>query len=179
MIEGGTVVLPDLFGIHSSPGNLLLSSVRANTDQEPVAQPKLCCASFAQLAAGCSPALIVNEAVIGARSRREGPPMTTRITKSIVTFDHAFALGQYSDILPAGDYEVVLEEERLQGPSFEAYRRSATYLTVTDKIGRNAGRTELRPITERDLEIALSGDRALTLGGQEGKEPFQSQEDLP
>ena len=118
MIEGGTVVLPNLFGIHSSPGNLLLSSVRANTDQEPVAQPKLCCASFAQLAAGCSPALIVNEAVIGARSRREGPPMTTRITKSIVTFDHAFALGQYSDILPAGDYEVVLEEERLQGPSF-------------------------------------------------------------
>ena len=32
------------------------------------------------------------------------------------------------------DHEVVLEEERLQGPSFEAYRRSATYLTVTDKI---------------------------------------------
>jgi hypothetical protein len=43
---------------------------------------------------------------------------------------------------PPGDYEVLVEEELLQGLSFEAYRRTATYLTVRGR-GRHAGRSEL------------------------------------
>ncbi len=85
--------------------------------------------------------------------------MNIRSSKSMVTFTHSFALPGYPDELPAGEYEVVIEEELLRGLSFEAYRRMATYLTVHGKDG-HAGRTEMRPINENDLEAALSRDRA-------------------
>lgn len=84
-----------------------------------------------------------------------------RSSRSTVMFSKAFTLSDYSDELPAGEYEVVIEEELLQGLSFEAYRRTATYLMVQGKGGR-AGRTEMRPITASDLEMALSRDRAFT-----------------
>jgi hypothetical protein len=84
--------------------------------------------------------------------------MNTRSSRSVVTFPNAFALSGYSDKLPAGLYEVVVEEERLQGLSFEVYRRTATFLTVRGQ-GNRAGRIEIRPITEEDLELALTPDR--------------------
>jgi hypothetical protein len=71
----------------------------------------------------------------------------------------SFTLAGYGDALPAGEYEVVVEEELLQGLSFEAYRRTATYLTVRG-TGPRAGRTEMRQVTQKDLEAALSRDRA-------------------
>lgn len=84
--------------------------------------------------------------------------MNTRSNTSMVTFSHAFTLPGYQDELPAGEYEVIVEEELLQGLSFEAYRRTATYLMVQ---GRNSspGITEMRPITGTDLETALNRDR--------------------
>ena len=54
--------------------------------------------------------------------------MTMRSTRSTVTFSSPFTLSGYPGDLPAGDYEVLVEEELLQGLSFEAYRRTATYL---------------------------------------------------
>jgi len=81
--------------------------------------------------------------------------MTTRTTRSMVTFPHPFALAGYGDQLPAGEYEVVVDEERLEGLSFEAFRRTATYLTVHGQ-GRRADRTEMLQITEADLKAALS-----------------------
>lgn len=68
-----------------------------------------------------------------------------RSSRSIVTFSKAFVLPSYTDELPAGEYEVVVEEELLHGLSFEAYRRTATYLTVHG-TGSRAGRIEMRPI---------------------------------
>lgn len=85
--------------------------------------------------------------------------MNMRTSRSTVTFSHAFVLSGYPDELPAGDYEVMVEEERLQGLSFEAYRRTGTYLMVRGTRGR-AGRTEVRAITERDLAEALRRDQA-------------------
>ncbi len=76
--------------------------------------------------------------------------MLTRSSRSMVTFPRPFVLPGYTKALPAGDYEVLVEEELLQGLSFTAYRRTATYLTV-----RGKSRTELRPITEADLKAAL------------------------
>lgn len=84
--------------------------------------------------------------------------MNMRSSRTMVTFRHPFTLSGYSDELPAGDYEVLVEEELLEGLSFAAYRRTATYLTAGGE-GRRADRTELRPITERDLEKALCQDR--------------------
>jgi len=83
--------------------------------------------------------------------------MNMRSTKSTVTFSNPFTLPGYPAELPAGDYEILVEEELLRGLSFEAYRRTATYLTVRG-TGSHAGRTELRAISDRDLKEALSRD---------------------
>ncbi|SFR11461.1 hypothetical protein [Poseidonocella sedimentorum] len=87
--------------------------------------------------------------------------MTLRSTRSTVTFSNPFTLSGYPDELPAGEYEVLVEEELLQGLSFEAYRRTATQLTVRGR-GSHAGHTELRAISENDLTKALSRDQAKT-----------------
>lgn len=81
--------------------------------------------------------------------------MTTRTTRSMVTFPHPFALAGYGDQLPAGEYEVIVDEERLEGLSFEAFRRTATYLMVHGQ-GRRAGRMEMLQITDADLKAALN-----------------------
>lgn len=84
--------------------------------------------------------------------------MDTRSSKSVVTFSNAFTLAGYPETLPAGDYEVLVDEELLRGLSFLAYRRTAIYLTVVGK-GAQDGRVEMLTITEQDLELALNGDR--------------------
>ena len=85
--------------------------------------------------------------------------MTMRSTRSTVTLSNPFTLSGYPGDLPPDNYEVLVEEELLQGLSFEAYRRTATYLTVRGR-GNHAGRTELRAISENDLIEALSRDQA-------------------
>lgn len=84
--------------------------------------------------------------------------MLTRSSRSIVTFARAFSMPGYPDVLPPGDYEVVIEEEPLLGLTFQAYRRTATYLAVAG----SAGSIALRPISAEDLERALDHDRAGT-----------------
>jgi hypothetical protein len=46
----------------------------------------------------------------------------------MVTFSNDFIIGDSTRALPAGTNEILVEEELLQGLSFEAYRRTATYL---------------------------------------------------
>jgi hypothetical protein len=103
--------------------------------------------------------------------------MNMRSTRSTVRFSNPFTLPGYTGELPAGDYEVLVEEELLQGLSFEAYRRTATYLTVRGR-GDHARRTELRPISERDLQEALSRDQAETEIDNHSDAALSPQEDL-
>lgn len=104
--------------------------------------------------------------------------MTMRSTRSTATFSNPFTLPGYPGDLPAGEYEVLVEEELLQGLSFEAYRRTATYLTVRGR-GNHAGRTELRAISEDDLKEALSRDQAVTENRKDHSDAALSpQEDL-
>lgn len=103
--------------------------------------------------------------------------MNMRSTRSTVTFANPFTLPGYPGDLPAGDYEVLVEEELLQGLSFEAYRRTATYLTVGG-MGRHAGRTELRAISDSDLQEALGRDRGATEKSNHGDAALSPQEDL-
>ena len=102
--------------------------------------------------------------------------MTMRSTISTVTFSSPFTLSGYPGDLPAGDYEVLVEEELLQGLSFEAYRRTATYLTVRGS-GNHAGRTELRAISENDLKEALSQDQATADTNNHSDAALSPQED--
>lgn len=85
--------------------------------------------------------------------------MNTRSTRSTVTFSNPFTLPGYTGDLPAGDYEVLVEEELLQGLSFAAYKRTATYLAVQGRSS-HAGRTELRAVSDSDLQEALTRDAA-------------------
>lgn len=102
--------------------------------------------------------------------------MTMRSTRSTVTFSKPFTLPGYAGDLPAGDYEVLVEEELLQGLSFEAYRRTGTYLTVRGR-GRHGGRSELRAISESDLKEALSRDQGATKKNDQSDAALSSQED--
>jgi hypothetical protein len=87
--------------------------------------------------------------------------MKVRSSRSNLTFSDPFTLPGYLGQLPTGEYELLVEEELLPGLSFEAHRRTATYLTVRGR-GRDAGRSELRAISYSDLKEALSRDQAAT-----------------
>lgn len=103
--------------------------------------------------------------------------MNMRSTRSTVTFASPFTLPTYPGNLPAGDYEVLVEEELLQGLSFEAYRRTATYLMVRG-WGSHAGRTEMRTISDSDLKEALIRDAATTETNNHSKAALSPQEEL-
>ena len=103
--------------------------------------------------------------------------MTMRSTRSTVTFSNPFNLPGYPGALPSGDYEVLVEEELLEGLSFTAYRRTATYMTVRGS-GTHAGRTELRAISNSDLEKALRQDADTSKANNHSEAALSPQEDL-
>lgn len=94
--------------------------------------------------------------------------MNTRSSRSKVTFRNGFAHPGYPDRLPAGTYEILVEEELLQGLSFEAWRCTATYLIVHETANRG-GAVAMRPITQEHLDLALRRDQC-------APEPVQSSE---
>ena len=102
--------------------------------------------------------------------------MTMRSTRTAATFSKPFTLSGYPGQLPAGEYEILVEEERLQGLTFETYRRTATYLRVHGN-GANAGRTELRLTTESDLKKALRRDQATNETNSHSDAALSLQED--
>jgi hypothetical protein len=83
-----------------------------------------------------------------------------RSTTATVTFRSSFRLPGHDRDFSSGSYDVLREDERLDGLTFEAFRRVATYLRVWGR-GVQAGQTELLPITEKDLDAALLADRGL------------------
>jgi len=85
--------------------------------------------------------------------------MTTRTINKTVTFEKPFLLGSLGKKLPAGDYEVVTEEELLEGLSFYAYRRLQTYMyrqATPDK----SGLAQSYVVDPADLDAALARDQA-------------------
>jgi len=102
--------------------------------------------------------------------------MISRTTTSIMTFVHPFKLAGYSDELPAGDYEIIVDEELIQSLSFAAYRRIATHIMILGHKG--SGRTEMRPIDSKDLELAASIDKARSLKTKHSVATLSSLKDL-
>jgi hypothetical protein len=56
--------------------------------------------------------------------------MTTRSRREIITFRHPFRIKGIDRELPAGAYEVVTDEEMIEGLSFASFRRVATMIMV-------------------------------------------------
>jgi hypothetical protein len=79
--------------------------------------------------------------------------MTTRSRRETVHFRHSFRIKGIDRALPAGAYEVVTDEEMIEGLSFASYRRVATMIMVPCAAPRQSS-TEMISIGSVDLSDA-------------------------
>jgi hypothetical protein len=79
--------------------------------------------------------------------------MTIRSRREVVTFKHPFRIRGIDRLLPEGAYEVVTDEEAIEGLSFAAYRRVATMIVVPVEGSRGAA-VEMVSIGSVDLADA-------------------------
>ena len=64
--------------------------------------------------------------------------MTIRSRREIVTFKHPFQIRGIDRLLPAGSYEVITDEEMIEGLSFASFRRVATMMMVPAAASRGS-----------------------------------------
>ncbi len=84
--------------------------------------------------------------------------MTLRTQETTVTFAHPFRLNALQDLLPAGTYRLVTDEEQIPNVSFLAYRRTATMMH-TPAISEHHGVSACLTVNQADLDAALLRDR--------------------
>jgi hypothetical protein len=56
--------------------------------------------------------------------------MTMRSRRETITFKHSFQIRGIDRVLPPGAYEVITDEEMIEGLSFASFRRVATLIMV-------------------------------------------------
>jgi hypothetical protein len=56
--------------------------------------------------------------------------MTVRSRRETITFKHSFQIKGIDRVLPPGAYEVITDEEMIEGLSFASFRRVATLIMV-------------------------------------------------
>ena len=88
--------------------------------------------------------------------------MTTRTTRSTLSFKSPFRLAELDEIQPPGDYLLDTDEEMIDAMSRIAWRRVATFLHLpaSAKPG-NSG--ELVSVNPAGLDAALLKDGGLTI----------------
>ncbi|MGY8685692.1 hypothetical protein Q2941_49495 [Bradyrhizobium sp. UFLA05-153] len=79
--------------------------------------------------------------------------MTIRSRRETVTFNHPFHIRGLARQLPPGAYEVVTNEETIEGLSFSVWRRIATMIVVPAE-GARGGAVEMVSIGSVDLADA-------------------------
>jgi hypothetical protein len=79
--------------------------------------------------------------------------MTTRSRRETVTFIHPFRINGVDRQLPAGAYEVITDEEMIEGLSFASFRRVATMMMVPAS-GSHGSAMEMISIGSVDLSDA-------------------------
>ena len=79
--------------------------------------------------------------------------MTVRSRREIVTFKQPFQIRGVDRLLPAGAYEVVTDEEMIEGLSFASFRRIATLIMVPAAASRGSA-MEMISIGSVDLADA-------------------------
>jgi len=85
--------------------------------------------------------------------------MTTRTQRKTVVFSHSFRLKGVDRVLPPGHYEVVTDEELIEGLSFPVYHRVWTAIIVPAQ-SHQASSVEMVAIDPRDLQAAQDRDAA-------------------
>jgi hypothetical protein len=89
--------------------------------------------------------------------------MTIRSRREVVTFQHPFRIRGIDRQLPAGAYEVITDEEAIEGLSFAAFRRVATMIMVPSQSSRGLA-TEMVSIGSVDLADAQRLDASASHG---------------
>ena len=79
--------------------------------------------------------------------------MTTRSRRETITFRHPFRIKGIDRLLPAGGYEIITDEEMIEGLSFAAFRRVATMIMVPAEAPRSS-MMEMISINSVDLSDA-------------------------
>jgi hypothetical protein len=87
--------------------------------------------------------------------------MLTRTKRHTVTCAQAFRLAGCDRPLTPGAYEVVTDEELIEGLSFPVYRRVSTFMMLP-RQGHSPA--EMVTISPDDLSAALERDHALDAG---------------
>ncbi len=64
--------------------------------------------------------------------------MTVRSRRETITFKHPFRIKGIDRLLAAGAYEVITDEEMIEGLSFAAFRRVATMIVVPAEGSRGS-----------------------------------------
>jgi hypothetical protein len=64
--------------------------------------------------------------------------MTMRSRRETVIFQHPFRIKGIDRLLPPGGYEVITDEEMIEGLSFASFRRVATMIMVPAAAPRNS-----------------------------------------
>jgi hypothetical protein len=83
--------------------------------------------------------------------------MTMRSRRETITFRHPFRIKGIDRLLSAGAYEVVTDEEMIEGLSFASFRRVATMIMVPGAPPRSSS-TEMISISATDLSDAQRTD---------------------
>jgi hypothetical protein len=79
--------------------------------------------------------------------------MTMRSRRETIIFRHPFRIKGIDRVLPAGGYEVVTDEEMIEGLSFASFRRVATMIMVPGAPPRSSS-MEMISIDAIDLTDA-------------------------
>lgn len=83
--------------------------------------------------------------------------MTMRTQRTMSAFAQPFLLKGVDRVLPPGTYEILTEEELIEGLSFPVYRRVSTVIFVPGQIGSSI---EMVPVDPLDLTAAQDRDAA-------------------
>jgi hypothetical protein len=87
--------------------------------------------------------------------------VNTRTDRTTLSFEHPFCLKGVDRTLPAGTYQVITDEELIDGLSFLAYRRLSTMMVVP---GQQASSIEMVTIDPLELRAAQDRDAAISQG---------------
>lgn len=90
--------------------------------------------------------------------------MLTRTHRETVTFQRPFSLEGIGRVLPAGSYEVVIDEELIEGLSFPVYRRVATWMLVPAQTQQAS--VEMLTVDPHSLAAAKDRDKAAVVSGK-------------
>jgi hypothetical protein len=81
--------------------------------------------------------------------------MTTRTQRATSSFTRPFLLKGVDRVLPPGSYDIVTEEELIEGLSFPVYRRVSTVIFVPGQFGSSLEMVTIDPL---DLAAAQGQD---------------------